>query len=115
MTGKEICELISECWASKGINKTWEEIWNYSATGELFNVFFWYEDAKLWKERKCLMENETSSPMKDFLEARMRAIWWLKHKLKYDDKAIAHALSMTEGQVCCIRRSFPNDENKGND
>ena len=49
-TGKEMCEMISEYWASKGIHKTWEEIWNYSPTGELFYVYLWYEDACKWKE-----------------------------------------------------------------
>lgn len=50
MTGKEMCELISEYWSSKGIDKSWEQIWNYSPTGELFNIFMWYEEAKEWKE-----------------------------------------------------------------
>lgn len=45
-----MCELISEYWESKGIYKTWEDIWNYSPTGELANVYFWYQDAKKWKE-----------------------------------------------------------------
>jgi len=50
MTGKEMCELISNHWKSEGLNKTWEEIWNYSPSGELFNVFMWYEEAKKWEE-----------------------------------------------------------------
>jgi hypothetical protein len=51
VTGKEMCELISEFFDAHGLNKTWEEIWNYSPTGELFHVFEWYEAAKVWKER----------------------------------------------------------------
>ena len=49
ITGKEACELISEHWASLGINKTWKEIWNYSSTGELFKIYEWFEEAKKWK------------------------------------------------------------------
>ncbi len=51
ITGKEMCELISEYFAFHGLNKTWEEIWNYSPTGELYMVYSWYEDAKKWKEK----------------------------------------------------------------
>jgi len=49
VNGKEMCELISEYLASKGIHKTWEEIWNYSPTGELYWIFIYYERAKKWK------------------------------------------------------------------
>lgn len=49
-TFKEKCELISEYWKWRGFHKTWEEIWNYSPTGELFMIFEWYEEAKDWKE-----------------------------------------------------------------
>ena len=49
VTGKEMCELISEYLESKGIHKTWEEIWNHSPTGELFWVHEYYERAKKWK------------------------------------------------------------------
>ncbi len=52
MTGRQMCESISEYWASIGINKTWDQICNYSPTGELFMVYCWYEDAKKWKESK---------------------------------------------------------------
>jgi len=50
MTGKEMCELISEYWTSKDIKKTWEQIWNYSSTGELFMIYEWYDEAKKWKD-----------------------------------------------------------------
>jgi len=52
MTGKEMCELISNHWDSLGFHKTWEEIWNYSPTGELYMVFVWFEEAKKWKKDK---------------------------------------------------------------
>jgi len=52
VTGKEMCQLVSEHWASLGIDKTWEEIWNYSPKGELFMVFMWYEEAKKWKDKE---------------------------------------------------------------
>ena len=45
-----MCELISEHWKSKGIHKTWEEIWNYHPKGELYFIFLWWEDAKKWKK-----------------------------------------------------------------
>jgi len=48
---QEMCELISEYWATKGINKSWMEIFEYSPTGELFMVFEWYEEAKKWKDK----------------------------------------------------------------
>ena len=51
-TGQEMCELISEYWASRGFYKTWEEIWNYSSTGELFMVYVWYNEALEWKKTK---------------------------------------------------------------
>lgn len=52
MTFKEMCELISEYWATLGIHKTWEQIWEYSPTGELFMIYEWYEQAKEWKDNK---------------------------------------------------------------
>lgn len=59
VNGQDMCELISKFWASKGIHKTWEEIWNYSPTGELFEVFFWYEEAKEWNlNEKQLKRNK---------------------------------------------------------
>jgi hypothetical protein len=46
-TGKEMCELISKYWKeTKGIDKSWEEIWNYSPTGELFMVYEWFQEAR---------------------------------------------------------------------
>ena len=52
VTGKEMCELISEYLLTKSINMSWEEVWNFSPTGELFHVFELYQIAKEWKESK---------------------------------------------------------------
>ena len=45
VTGQEMCELISKYFKARGIDRTWEQIWNYSPTGELAMVYYWYEDA----------------------------------------------------------------------
>jgi|GEM_PF-2178172 len=51
-TGKEMCEMISEYFKeTKGIQLSWEEIWNYSPTGELFMVYEWFNEAREWKNR----------------------------------------------------------------
>lgn len=52
MTYQEMCELISEHWASQGGDVTWEEIWNYSPHGELYLIHIWYLEAKEWKDRQ---------------------------------------------------------------
>lgn len=49
-----MCELISYFWKDirywkddKLNNKTCEEIWNYSSTGELLMVFEWFREARV--------------------------------------------------------------------
>ena len=47
VTGKEACELISKYLKeAKGMDVKPEDIWNYSPTGELAEVFLLYEEAK---------------------------------------------------------------------
>lgn len=50
-TGKEMCQIISR-WMkeAKGIDRTPEQIWNYSPTGELSLVFCWYDEAMIYFE-----------------------------------------------------------------
>jgi len=53
VTGKEMCELISKfLLETKGVEMTWEEIWNYSPTGELFLVYEYYDRALAWERNK---------------------------------------------------------------
>jgi hypothetical protein len=42
-------------------------------------------------------------PWQDFLDARCRAIFWMKNEMNRDDKKIAADLSMDEHQVYLIR------------
>lgn len=49
ITGNEMCELISKFFKSQGIDKTWQEIWEFSPSGELYYLFEWYELAKEWE------------------------------------------------------------------
>jgi hypothetical protein len=59
MTYKYMCELISKYWAeAKGVNKTPEEIWNYSPTGELYMIHEWYEEAKEYYSRALVIPNK---------------------------------------------------------
>lgn len=50
---KQACELISK-WFKEDLNieKTSEEIFNYSSSGELFYIFDWYYKAKQYFEDK---------------------------------------------------------------
>jgi hypothetical protein len=53
VTGQQMCELISKYFKEKyNIDKSWEEIWYYSPTGELAKVYYWYEDALDWFREK---------------------------------------------------------------
>ncbi len=48
-TMKDMCETIVEAdflRSPDGTPPTAEQIFNYSPTGELFDVFFWYETAR---------------------------------------------------------------------
>jgi hypothetical protein len=50
MTGKQMCEKIVEAdilRKSDGTAPTAEEIWNSSSTGELYQVFMWFEQAQI--------------------------------------------------------------------
>jgi len=50
MTGKEVCELIVKADFLRkpdGTAPTADEIWESSPTGELYQVFQWFEQAKL--------------------------------------------------------------------
>lgn len=54
VTGKQMCELISEFWReTNGVDVEPEQIWNYSRTGELTMVFVWYEEAKVWQQKRA--------------------------------------------------------------
>lgn len=57
-SGKEMCELISEYLESKGIKKTWAEIWYSSPTGELYWVYEYYQRAKKWKSEESTQNPE---------------------------------------------------------
>ncbi len=48
-------------------------------------------------------EVKTDHPWGMFLEARKKAITWMKEEMNYDDKEIALTLSMDEFQVYLIR------------
>jgi hypothetical protein len=50
ITGQGMCELISQFFRSRGIERTPEEIWNYSPTGELSMVFEWFHKARRWQQ-----------------------------------------------------------------
>lgn len=48
VTYKAMCELISCFFRSRGVHKTPEEIFNYSPTGELFELVDWYRMSLHW-------------------------------------------------------------------
>jgi len=63
VTGQQMCELISKYFKEKfNIDKSFEEIWYYSPTGELAEVYYWYEDALEWFEDK---EKRLTKPPED--------------------------------------------------
>lgn len=51
ITGKEMCEFIAEVWAERTgvVLDPEKDIWEISATGELWPVFALYEKAKSWR------------------------------------------------------------------
>jgi hypothetical protein len=52
ITGRDMCELISSwMWDETGKSVPPEAIWNVSPTGELFQVFEWYNQARSWQQR----------------------------------------------------------------
>jgi hypothetical protein len=53
---------------------------------------------------------ETDHPWGNFLNARVKAIKWLKDEFKHNDKEIAETLSMDEMQVFLISESFGLNE-----
>jgi hypothetical protein len=66
VSGRKMCEIISSFFKEKhGIEKSWEEIWNYSPTGELYNVYYWYEDALDWFKNKDKNGLDTSHNSND--------------------------------------------------
>ena len=67
-TGKEMCETIVEAWEKVGIEKhpTAEELWNYSPTGELSEIFFLHDWAMVTLERR------EKSIYSQFIEKRRR-------------------------------------------
>lgn len=50
-TLREMCELIAEWMNANGLVTrvvTWQDIWEYSPTGELSMIWVWYEAASAW-------------------------------------------------------------------
>ena len=48
-----MCELISKFLKeTKGLDLSWEQIWHYSPTGELYWVYEYYERANKYYEGK---------------------------------------------------------------
>lgn len=60
VTYKEACEIISKSkiLEKDGVNPTWEQIWNYSPTGELDMIDEWYEIASALEEHKEELEEK---------------------------------------------------------
>jgi hypothetical protein len=56
------------------------------------------------------MEKKTSHPWDDFLDARVKAILWMKNEQGADDRKIALILSMDEQQVYLIRTHIDREE-----
>ena len=52
-----------------------------------------------------MSEEEQPHPWGHFLNARYKAILWMREERKYSDKKIAESLSMDEMQVYLIRNS----------
>lgn len=54
VTGKEMCETVVEAFKKVGIigHPTAEQIWKYSPTGELSEVFFMYDWAMITLGRR---------------------------------------------------------------
>jgi Uri superfamily endonuclease len=61
---------------------------------------------KLKERLKEIINEQASHPWHDFLNARARAIHWMKIERKYSDEQIAEALSMDERQVRQIREFY---------
>jgi len=55
VTGQEMCEFIvkADILRFSGVPPTAEEIWNYSPSGELHQVFFWYELAQFVVKKRA--------------------------------------------------------------
>lgn len=61
VTFQQMCELISkeEILTKKdGTNPSWEEIYSYSPTGDLFMIFEWYYQALAWSVMKHELKRE---------------------------------------------------------
>lgn len=61
---------------------------------------------------KIMEYDKTKHPWGEFLEARKKAIIWMKKERNRNDKEIAMDLSMDEFQVYLIRNYMENNEKK---
>jgi len=57
VTVKQMCKTISRYWRRKyKIRIHPKKIFNYSPSGELFQVFFWYKEAITWLKKPNKLE-----------------------------------------------------------